>query len=111
MIRKNMKFKFEIYLLSSIADVLTKIMSSVTTVKVIPEVVPCPGEEWVMVFSHHEAVLAVVVVGLAVSPVKPINGGVHVLPHPVSRGSLTVSLLECAKIFITKMFKCSILKS
>ena len=94
MIRKNMKFKFEIYLLSSIADVLTKIMSSVATVIVIPEVVPCPGEEWVMVFSHHKAVLAMVVVGLAVSPVKPINGGVHVLPHPVSRGSLTVSLLQ-----------------
>ena len=103
--------EFKIYLLSSIADVLTKIMSSVATVIVIPEVVPCPGEEWVMVLSHHKAVLAMVVVGLAISPVKPINCGVHVLPHPVSRGSLTVSLLQWAKIFITNIFKCSILKS
>ena len=91
--------EFKIYLLSSIADVLTKIMSSVATVIVIPEVVPGPGEEWVMVLSHHKAVLAMVVVGLAVSPVKPINGGVHVLPHPVSGGTLTVSLLQCAKLF------------
>ena len=98
--RRNVS-EFKIYLLSSIADVLTKIMSSVATVIVIPEVVPCPGEEWVMVLSHHKAVLAMVVVGLAVSPVKPINCGVHVLPHPVSRGSLTVSLLQWAKIFIT----------
>ena len=74
--------EFKIYLLSSIADVLTKIMSSVATVIVIPEVVPGPGEEGVVVLPHGEAVLVPVVVGLPLGPVEPVRSPVHVRPEP-----------------------------
>ena len=47
-----------------------------------------------MLLNHGEAVLALEVVGLAIGPVKPGDGLVHVRPDPVAGGALAVSLLN-----------------
>ena len=73
--------------------IFTDIMSWVFTVIVIPEVVPGPGEEGVVVLPHGDAVLPVQVVGLTVPPVKPVHSGVHVRPVPHTRVMLVMSRL------------------
>ena len=50
---------------------LTNVVSAVGAIIVVPEVVPEHREEGVVLLDHGNAVLAVVVVGLAISPVKP----------------------------------------
>ena len=63
-------------------SIFTDIMGWVFTVIVIPEVVPGPGEEGVVVLPHGEAVLVPVVVGLPLGPVEPVRSPVHVRPEP-----------------------------
>ena len=75
-------------------SIFTDIMGWVFTVIVIPEVVPGPGEEGVVVLPHGDAVLPVQVVGLTVPPVKPVHCGVHVGPVPHTRVVLVMSRLE-----------------
>ena len=55
------------------------------------------GEEGVVVLPKGEAhLLVVVVVGLAVSPVKPGDGLIHVVPGPGARLVLAVASLSTA---------------
>merc|ERR1712079_73171 len=56
------------------AGVLADVVVGGLAVHVVPEVVPGPGEEEVVVFVHCEAVLVPVVVGLPVRPVRPLGG-------------------------------------
>ena len=72
---------------------LADVVGASGAVKVIPEVVPEHWEEDVVLLNHGEAVLALEVVGLAIGPVKPGDGLVHVRPDPVAWGALAVSLL------------------
>merc|ERR1719333_1625222 len=58
--------------------------SCLVTEPIIPEVVPGLGEEGPVVLPQHQAVLIVPVIGLAISPVKPLNSLVHVRPVPLS---------------------------
>ena len=53
---------------------LTDEMSSPVTLEIIPVVIPGDGEERIVVFSHHQAVLPLLVVRLSVGPVKPAHG-------------------------------------
>ena len=68
-------------------------MISIRAACVIPEEVPEPGEEEVVVLPEDEAVLALEVVGLPLRPVEPLDTLVHVRPEPLSRRTLAVSLL------------------
>ena len=64
------------------ARVLADVVVGGLAVHVVPEVVPGPGEEGVVVLPHGEAVLVPVVVGLPLGPVKPVRSPVHVRPEP-----------------------------
>ena len=68
-------------------------MSRGITWIIIPEVVSGNREERIMVLSECHAVLAIKVVRLTVSPVKPCNRGVPVRPPPVTRVLLAVTTL------------------
>ena len=76
---------------------LTNVVGASVALVVIPVVVPELRQDGHVGLPQGDAVLAVEVVGLAIPPVKPDDGLVHVLPHPVTGGVLTVSLL---KIFV-----------
>ena len=77
------------------AGVLADVVGGHITVNVIPEVVPEDGEEGVVDLHHAEAHLpaVAVAVGLTISPVKPVNGGVVAIPGPHSGGILAVATL------------------
>ena len=47
-----------------------------------------------MILPHHHAVLAMEVVRLTLSPVKPANCLIAVRPPPLARAVLTVALLN-----------------
>ena len=64
------------------ASCLADVVADRVTAHVVPEVVPGPGEEGVVVLPHGEAVLVPVVVGLPLGPVKPVRSPVHVRPEP-----------------------------
>ena len=68
-------------------------MISIRAAGVIPEEVPEPGEEEVVVLPEDETVLALEVVGLPVRPVEPLDTLVHVRPEPLPGRTLAVSLL------------------
>ena len=74
--------------------ILTNIVSIEITRKVIPEVVSEHREEEVMHLLHNKAVLSMDVVGLSLSPVKPLNRSILVSPSPVSRLVLIMSVLK-----------------
>ena len=68
-------------------------MISIRAASVIPEEVPEPGEEEVVVLPEDKAVLTLEVVGLPLRPVEPLDTLVHVRPEPLPGSTLTVSLL------------------
>ena len=72
---------------------LADVVGAHVAVEVIPEVIPEDREEGVMLLYHGHTVLAVEVVRLTISPVKPGDRLIHMRPHPVTRGALAVSLL------------------
>ena len=72
---------------------LTDVVGAAVTLVIIPVIVPELGEDGHMGLPQDQAVLAVVVVGLTVSPVKPVHSLVHVLPDPVTGGALAMPLL------------------
>ena len=71
-------------------------MSSSIAAQVVPEVVPEDGEEGVVDLHHAEAHLpaVVVVVGLTVGPVEPLDGRVVAVPVPLAGGVLAVAALR-----------------
>ena len=72
---------------------LTDIVVGNLTAHVVPEEVPEDRDEGVVELRHGETVLALQVVGLSISPVKPLHGLVGVRPEPLARVVLTVALL------------------
>ena len=64
------------------ASCLADVVADRVAAHVVPEVVPGPGEEGVVVLPHGEAVLVPVVVGLPLGPVEPVRRPVHVRPEP-----------------------------
>ena len=72
---------------------LTNVVGASVALVIIPVIIPELGQDGHVGLPQGDAVLAVEVVGLAITPVKPANGFILVLPHPVTRGALTVSLL------------------
>ena len=76
------------------AYIFTDIMSRSSTVVVIPEVVPEDGQQRVVVLPQDHAVLPVVVVGLALSPVEPAHRLVLVRPPPLAGTVLAVTILK-----------------
>ena len=73
---------------------LADVVGASVTLPVIPVIVSELGEDGHMRLIQRQTVLAVEVVGLTVSPVKPVHSLVHVLPDPVTRGALAVPLLK-----------------
>merc|ERR1712127_286528 len=63
-------------------------------VGVVPEVIPEVLEDDVPVLHEGQAVLAVEVVGLVVSPIKPLDSHVSVGPQPVAVDVVVVVLLR-----------------
>ena len=72
---------------------LTDIVVGGLTAHIVPEEVPEDRDEGVVELRHGETVLALQVVGLSISPVKPLHGLVGVRPEPLARVVLTVALL------------------
>ena len=79
-------------------------MISIRAASVIPEEVPEPGEEEVVVLPEDETVLALEVVGLALRPVEPLDTLVHVRPEPLPGRTLAVSLLMSQNINLETYF-------
>ena len=73
---------------------LADVVGASVTLPVIPVIVSELGEDGHMRLIQRQTVLAVEVVGLTVSPVKPVHSLVHVLPDPITRGPLAVPLLK-----------------
>ena len=69
-------------------------MGRPVTVIIIPEVVSRDGEQRIVVLPHDQTVLPLQVVGLTISPVKPLHSLVHVAPDPLSWVMFTVTLLN-----------------
>ena len=65
------------------------------TVHIVPQEVSEDGDERVVEFSHSQAVLSIEIIGLTVSPVKPLPSLVGVGPEPLPGGVLVVALLRC----------------
>ena len=63
------------------------------TVKVVPEIVSGNWEEGIVVFPHNQAILSLLIVGLTVSPIEPIDGLILVRPGPFSRVAFAVAFL------------------
>ena len=72
---------------------LTDVVGGIVALPVVPVIVPELGEDGHMGLIQGQAVLAVEVVGLTVSPVKPVHSLVHVLPDPVTGLTLAMPLL------------------
>ena len=90
------KFIYENHVLVLQAGILADVVSGAVASQVVPVVVPEDGEEGVVDLHHAETHLpaVVVVVGLALSPVKPAHGLVAVLPDPLPGRVLVVAALE-----------------
>ena len=73
---------------------LTDIVVGGVTAHIVPEEVPEDRDEGVVELRHGEAVLALQVVGLPLSPVKPLDGLVGCGPEPLPGVVLTVALLQ-----------------
>ena len=78
-------------------------MGSVTA-HVVPEEVPEDRDEGVVELRHGEAVLTLQVVGLTLSPVKPLDGLVSGGPEPLTWVVLAVTLLHVRKSNIGEDF-------
>merc|ERR1719333_31216 len=73
------------YLLSTISALLsTDVVSNLITTPVIPEIVSSSWPKWVPVLHVCHAVLTVEVIWFSFPPVKPVNRGIEVRPHPVT---------------------------
>ena len=73
---------------------LADVVGASVALPVVPVIISELGEDGHMRLIQRQAVLAVEVVWLTVSPVKPVHSLVHVLPDPVTGGPLAVSLLK-----------------
>merc|ERR1719481_856538 len=74
-----------VFVCCSSTRLFTDVVGSICTVEVIPEVVPQVGEEGVVLLYIGQAVLIpVVVVRFSISPVKPLDSSVAMLPYPGS---------------------------
>ena len=67
------------------------------TAHIVPEEVPEDRDEGVVELRHGEAVLTLQVVGLTLSPVKPLDGLVSGGPEPLTWVVLAVTLLHVRK--------------
>ena len=79
---------------------LTNVVGASVALVIIPVIIPELGQDGHVGLPQGDAVLAVEVVRLAISPVKPGDRLIHVRPHPVTRGALAVSLL-CTQLLNT----------
>merc|ERR1719187_1081122 len=73
------------FLFSTISALLsTDVVSNLVTAPVIPEIVSSSWPEWVPVLHVCHTVLTVEVIWFSLAPVKPVNRGIEVRPHPVT---------------------------
>ena len=61
------------------------------TVKVVPEIISCNWEEGIVVLSHDQTILSLLIVGLTICPIKPIDSFILVVPDPFSRVTFAVT--------------------
>ena len=73
---------------------LTDIVMGNITVHVVPQEVSEDGDKRIVELRHGEAVLAVEIIRLTLSPVEPLDGFVGVRPEPLPGSILIVSLLS-----------------
>ena len=64
------------------------------TVHVVPQEVSEDGDERVVELCHSQAVLSIEIIGLTLSPVKPLHSLVGVGPEPLPGGVFVMTLLE-----------------
>merc|ERR1712142_541429 len=66
-------------------------MSRSITVKVVPEIISGNWEKGIVVLSHNQAILSLLIVWLPICPIEPIDSFILVVPDPFSRVSFAVT--------------------